>query len=126
MDRFRHKLCRLGRGLKARDGRRIRLGTHVHDRNRRGGLNVSRGVDAVHGSLQMDIHEHDIWVTGEGVLNRLQAAIGHSHDLIAEAAEPATSNAAIASSSARTMRAGGSIALPSGGYARPRQTHRRA
>jgi hypothetical protein len=51
MDRFRHKSRRLGGGLEALDGRRIRMGAHVHDRDRRGGLNVPRGVNAVHGSL---------------------------------------------------------------------------
>jgi hypothetical protein len=51
MDRFRHKSCGLGGGLEALDGCRIRVGTHVHDRDRRDGLNVPRGVNAVHGPL---------------------------------------------------------------------------
>jgi hypothetical protein len=88
MDRFRDKSCRLGGGLEALDGRRIRMGAHVDDRDRRGGLDVPRGVHAVHVPLQMDVHEHDIRVMGEGVLNRLRATAGYSHDLILEAAEP--------------------------------------
>jgi hypothetical protein len=51
MDRFRHKSCRLGGGLQALDDRRIRMGAHVHDRDRRGGLNVPPGVNAVHAPL---------------------------------------------------------------------------
>jgi hypothetical protein len=51
MDRFRHKPCRLGGGLEALDGRRIRIGAHVHKRDRRDGLNVPRGVNAIHAPL---------------------------------------------------------------------------
>jgi hypothetical protein len=51
MDRFRHKSRCLDGGLEALDGRRIRMATHVHDRDRRGVLNVPRGVNAVHGPL---------------------------------------------------------------------------
>jgi hypothetical protein len=88
MDRFRHKPCRLGGGLEALEGRRIRLGAHVDDGDRRRGLNVSCGVNAVHRPAQMDVHQHDMGVEGEGLLNGLRAATGLSHDLIPQAAEP--------------------------------------
>ncbi len=48
---------------------------------------MPRGVHAIHHPLQMDIHEHDIWVMGEGLFDRLRASFGPGHDLIAEAAE---------------------------------------
>ena len=88
MDRFRHKSCGLGDGLEALDGRRIRLGAHVDHGNRRGGLDVPCGVNAVHGPLQMDVHEHDLGAVPEGVLNRLRATTSQGDDLIPEAAEP--------------------------------------
>ena len=70
------------------EGRGIDMGAHVDHRDGRGGLDVPRGIDAVHGSLQMDVREQDSRGPGEGVLDRLRATAGHSHDLIAEAAEP--------------------------------------
>ena len=87
MDWFRHKSCRLGGGLEALDGRRIRMGAHVDNGDRRRGLNVSCGVNAVHRPVQMDVHEHDMGVEGEGLLNGLRAATGLSDDLIPKAAE---------------------------------------
>jgi hypothetical protein len=87
MDWFRHKSCRLGGGLEALDGRRIRLGAHVDHGDRRHGLNVSCGVNTVHRPVQMDVHEHDMGVEGEGMLNGLRAATGLSDDLIPKAAE---------------------------------------
>ena len=87
MDRFRHKSCRLGGGLEALNSRRIRMGAHVDDRNRRGGLNVSRGVNAVHSPLQMDVHQYEMWVGGEGTLNRLTATNGMGDNLIPKAVE---------------------------------------
>jgi hypothetical protein len=56
MDRFRDKPCGLG-GLDPLAGRGIDIGAHVDHRDGRGGLDVPRGVDAVHGPLQMDVHE---------------------------------------------------------------------
>ena len=87
MDRFRHKSCRLGGGLEALDGRRIRLGAHVDDRDRRRGLNVSCGVNAVHRPVHMDVHEHDMGVEGEDMLDGFRAATGLSDDLLPKAAE---------------------------------------
>ena len=87
MDWFRHEPCGLGGGLEALDGRRIDLGTHVDDRNRRRRLNVSCGVNAVHGPMQMDVHEYDMRAEGEGMCNRLRATPGQGDDLIPEAAE---------------------------------------
>jgi hypothetical protein len=79
MDRFRHKSCRLGGGLEALDGRRIRMGAHIGNGDRRRGLNVSCGVNAVHRPVQMDVHQHDMRVEGEGMLNGLRAATGLSN-----------------------------------------------
>ena len=49
---------------------------------------MPRGDNAIHGPVQLDIHEHDIRVMGEGLLNRLQATVRQRHDLIPEPAEP--------------------------------------
>ena len=87
MDGFGDKSCGLG-GLDPLAGCRIDSRAHVDHRDGRGGLDVPRGVDAVHGPVQVDVHEHDIGVTGEGVLDRLRSTAGHGHNLIAEAAEP--------------------------------------
>jgi hypothetical protein len=86
VDGFRHKPGRLG-GLDPLASGRIGIGTHVDDGDRRRGLNVPRGVNAVHRPLQLDVHEHDLRVTGEDVFNRLRATSGQRHDLIPEAAE---------------------------------------
>lgn len=86
MERFRHKTYGL-RGLNALVGRRIRMRAHVDDRDRRGGLNVPRGVDAVYSPLQIDVHEHDMGVMREGMLNRLRAITSQGDHLIPEAAE---------------------------------------
>jgi hypothetical protein len=86
VDGFRHKPGGLG-GLDLRDSEHTRIGTHVNDGDRRGGLNVPRGVNAVHRPLQPDIHEHDLRVTGEAVFNRLRATAGPRHDLIPKPAE---------------------------------------
>jgi hypothetical protein len=86
MDRFRYKSRRLGGGLDALDSCCIRMGGHVDDRDRGRGLNGSRGVDAVHGPVQMDVHEHDMRVEGEGACNRLRAITRQGDDLIREAA----------------------------------------
>ena len=87
MDWFRHQPCRRRGGLDVGDGRCVRMGTHVDDRNRRGDLDAARGLNAVHGPLQPDVHEHEIRAVGEGVRNRLRASPGQGDDLIAEAAE---------------------------------------
>ena len=87
MDRFRHKSCCLGGGLEALDGRRIRMGAHTGNGDRRRGLNVSCGANAVHRPVHMDVHEHGMGVEGEDTLNGLRAATGLSDDLIPEAAE---------------------------------------
>jgi hypothetical protein len=63
------------------------MGAHVDDQHRRRGLNVPHGVNAVHGPVPPDVHEHDVWAEGEGVCNRLRASPGQGDDLIAEAAE---------------------------------------
>jgi hypothetical protein len=86
MDRFRHKPCGLS-GLDPLEGCRVDIGAHVDYRDGRGGLDVPCGVYAVHGPLQMDIHEHGIRVMSEGLLNRLRSTAGHGHDLIPKAAE---------------------------------------
>jgi hypothetical protein len=86
VDGFRHKPGGLG-GLDPLDSGRIHIGAHVDDGDRRRGLNVPRGVNAVHRPLQPDVHEHDLRVTGEGVFNRLRATAGQRHDLIPEVAE---------------------------------------
>jgi hypothetical protein len=87
LHRFRHKSCRLSGGLEALDGRRIRLGAHLDDRDRRGGLKVSCGVNAGHRPVQMDVHEHDMRAVREGMLTGLRAATGLSDDLIPKAVE---------------------------------------
>ena len=46
-------------------GCRIDIRAHVDHRDGRGGLAVPRGVDAVHGPVQVDVHAHDIGVTGD-------------------------------------------------------------
>jgi hypothetical protein len=86
VDGFRHKTRELG-GLDARDRGRIRVCTHEDNGDRRRGLNVPRGVNAVHGPVQLDVHEHDLRVMGESVCNRLRAIVGRRHDRIPEAAE---------------------------------------
>jgi hypothetical protein len=86
VDGFRHKPGGLS-GLDPLNSGRIRIGTHVDDGDRRRGLNVPRGVNAVHRPLQLDVHEHDLRVTGEGVFNRLRATAGQRHDLIPEVSE---------------------------------------
>jgi hypothetical protein len=87
MDRFRHKSRRLGRGLEALNGRCICMGAHIDDRDRRSGLNVPRGVNAIHRPVQMDVHKHDVRAKGEGMFNRLRTIIGLGNDLIPEATE---------------------------------------
>ena len=82
MEWFRHTSCRLGRGLEALESRRIRIGAHGDHGDRRRGLNVSCGVHAVHRPAHMDVHEHDMGVEGEGLLNGLRTATGLSDDLI--------------------------------------------
>jgi hypothetical protein len=76
MDRFRHKPCGLGGGLEVLEGHRIRVGAHVDDRDRRGGLNVPRRLNVVHSSLQMDVHEHYVRMASAGVFNHLRATVG--------------------------------------------------
>ena len=73
--------------MDALEGRRVRLGAHIDHWDGRGGLNVLRGVNAVHRPVQMDVHEHDMGVEGEGMLNGLRAATGLSDDPIPKAAE---------------------------------------
>jgi hypothetical protein len=87
MDRFRHHHRRLGHGLNAPYGSCVRMGTHVDGKNRRGGLDAARGLNAVYGSLQLDVHEYEIRAVGEGVGDRLRTTPGPGDDLIAEAVE---------------------------------------
>jgi hypothetical protein len=91
MARFLDKSCGVG-GPDSFDGRAIDIGAHVDHRDRRGGLDVPRDVNAIHGPVQLDVHEHDIRVMGEGLLNRLRATVRQGHDLIPEPAEPAGPN----------------------------------
>jgi hypothetical protein len=86
VDKFRHKPSRLG-GLDPLDGGRVRSSAHKDDGNRRRSLNVPRGIDAVHRPFQLDVHEYDLRVTGEGMFYRLRAAAGQRYDLIPELVE---------------------------------------
>ena len=50
MDRFRDKPCGVG-GPDALEGRAIDIGAHGDHRDRRGGLDVPRGVNAIYGPV---------------------------------------------------------------------------
>ena len=51
VDRLRHQSRRPGGGVEALHGRRVGVGAHIDDGDRRGGLDLPRSVDTVHGPL---------------------------------------------------------------------------
>jgi hypothetical protein len=74
-------------GLGACQGRLVNIGTHIDDPNVQMGANEPCRLNAIHLTLEADIHQHQIRPMRQRLLNSLRTAGDLSDHCIAQASE---------------------------------------